>query len=96
MEKLNMIKNTGLMTSISKLEDDNKDERNYIWVASLVSVVEGAIEYDSANNLYYCKNIIIPGSNLEIGVRVKINKVVKNMKDNIPYNYFCTDYNIIS
>lgn len=28
MEKLNMIKNTGLMTSISKLEDDNKDERN--------------------------------------------------------------------
>lgn len=23
-----MIKNTGLMTSISKLEDDNKDERS--------------------------------------------------------------------
>lgn len=83
--------------SITELQPRyNKDERNYIWVASLVSVVEGAIEYDSANNLYYCKNIIIPGSNLEIGVRVKINKVVKNMKDNIPYNYFCTDYNIIS
>ena len=28
MEKLNMIKNTGLMTLISKLEDDNKDERH--------------------------------------------------------------------
>lgn len=74
----------------------NKDEGSYSWMASHIVVVEGLIEYDSVNNLYYCKNIIIPGTNLGIGYRIRINNVVKNLKEGVPYNYFCTDYNIIN
>ena len=86
---------TNCEVSITALQPKyNKETSSYSWIASNVLVLEGTIEYDSTNNLYYCKNVIIPGTSLEEGSHVRINKVVKNMKEGTPYYYFCTDYSI--